>query len=166
MVGAATGIERLRIKGCQRNSGFPYLRLALCATGIALVRYLPLEPLRHLTSAEILKISSLLGMQNRRLGSTTLLYHGEIHEFTRACTFVDPFIVVVVLGWRLQRPRAANLGFCAMMVALLTSLNVARVEMNFLLLAEGFPRWIYHGLSDGLSYAAAVVPGLRNLIQI
>lgn len=138
-----------------------YLRLVLCVLAIAVIHCFPLVTLRWLTSAEILQVSSLLGLPIHRAAETTLLYRGRIHEFTGACTFIDPLIISLILSWRAGWSALRNLRYFGLVVVFLASLNVVRIEANLVFIGLAFPAWVYHGISDEGFYFIAIVPGIR-----
>jgi hypothetical protein len=86
-------------------------------------------------------------------------------KFTIACTFIDLFVFLIPFSWQSKRPIAYNLGVQTLLAGALALFNVTRIELNLLLFAQGFPRWIYHDLVDGFSYFLVFLWIVRQPIQ-
>jgi exosortase/archaeosortase len=129
-------------------------RAGLVAIFVTLTHQFRWEWLRFLTSEAILRISASLGVAMARVSFDTIRVQGQLFQFVIACTFVDVSIGSIPLLWDLKKPLLRNVSWVLVVVTLLFSFNLLRLEMGYVLYARGLPWTVADGVLGGFAYFA------------
>lgn len=91
------------------------------------------------------------------LYADSFIFHGSAFQIVVSCTALDVFFGSIPLLWERDRSIRANAGFLARWLLTLTTLNLARLYVGFLLYGAGVPWWLGHEVLSGVFYFGVLV---------
>jgi hypothetical protein len=92
-----------------------------------------------------------------RVSFDSFAFHGTIFQVAISCTALDVFFGSMPLLWQGRRPVSGNLLFFAEYFLCLSTINLARLVLGFLLYAAGVSWLLGHEVMSGVFYFAVLV---------
>jgi hypothetical protein len=127
------------------------LRASLVALFVIACHQLDWRGARFLTSECILQISLWLGIPIQRLSFDVIQFNGQQFQFGVSCAYIDVVCGSIPLIWNLAVSVWRNLLKLTLYCGCLFVFNVLRLELGYVLYAQGVP-WVFaHEVIGGVA---------------